>query len=78
MNDVFGHPSILNLQQRPEIQKAVAELRSDESINDILTSGKPMDRSAAMTLLNHPAVLNLVDQPGFMEHADKAMEAAGL
>lgn len=78
MNDVIGHPSILNLQQRPEIQKAVAELRSDESINDILTSGKPMDRSAAMTLLNHPAVLNLVDQPGFMEHADKAMEAAGL
>lgn len=78
MNDVIGHPSILELQQQPEVQKAVAELRSDESINDILTSGKPMNRDAAMTLLNHPAVLNLVDQPGFLEQANKAIEAAGL
>lgn len=78
MNDVIGHPSILQLQQRPEVQQAVADLRSDESINKILTSGKPMDRAAAMTLLNHPAVLNLVDQPGFLEEATKAIEEAGL
>ncbi len=28
-----------------------------------------MDRTMAMTLLSHPAVLELVDQPGFMEEA---------
>jgi uncharacterized membrane protein required for colicin V production len=78
MNDVIGHPSILKLQERPEVQQAVADLRNDESINEILTSGKPMDRSAAMTLLNHPAVLNLVDQPGFIAEATKAIEDAGL
>ena len=78
MNSVIGHPSIIQLQERPEVRRAVAELRSDESINDILTSGQPMNRDAAMTLLNHPAVLNLVDQPGFLEEASKAINEAGL
>ena len=78
INHIIGYPSIIQLQQRPDVQKAVQELRSDQSLNDILTSGKPMDRAAAMTLLQHPAVLNLVDQPGFMEEAAKAIKEAGL
>lgn len=78
INQMMTHPSIVKLQQSRSVQRAVQDLRSDESINQILTSGKPMDRSAAMTLLNHPAVLNLVDQPGFLEEASKAIEEAGL
>ncbi|TWT54286.1 Colicin V production protein [Rubripirellula amarantea] len=78
MNEVIEHPSIRQLQNRPDVREAVAELRGDENLREILTSGKPMDRAAAMTLLSHPAVLNLVDQPGFLDEAKKAIADAGL
>ncbi len=78
MDEVMRHPSILELQRQPEVQEAVHQLRSDPSLNEILTSGKPMDSTAAMTLLNHPAVLNLIDQPGFLEQATQAINDAGL
>jgi uncharacterized membrane protein required for colicin V production len=75
---LLHHPSIEQLQRRPEVRQAMQKLNSDPEIKDILHSGRPMDRTMAMTLLSHPAVLELVDQPGFMEEAAKVMQATNL
>lgn len=78
INGLLHHPSIEQLQRRPEVRHAMQQLHADPEIKDILRSGRPMDRAMAMTLLNHPAVLELVDQPGFMEEATKLLRATSL
>ncbi len=75
---LLEHPSIRQLQQRPEVRRAVQKLTDDPEIQEVLRSGKRMDRSMAMTLLNHPAVMELVDQPEFLEHAARAIESTPL
>lgn len=75
---LLHHPTITELQQRPEVRKAVDKLTSDPEIQQILRSGRKMDRSMAMTLLSHPAVMELIDQPGFLEQASKAIESTRL
>ncbi len=47
---------------------------ADKKIKQILSAGKPLDRAAVMTLLQHPAVLELVDQPGFLAEASRVLE----
>lgn len=66
---LLEHPSIQQLQQRPEVRRVMSELQSDPDVQEILHSGNPMNRQAMMTLMNHPAVLELLDQPGFLEEA---------
>lgn len=78
INEVISHPSIQQLQNSDAVREAVNTLRRDEAIQSILYSGKAMDKSAAMTLLNHPAVLKLVDQPGFVEKANLAIQEIGM
>jgi hypothetical protein len=68
------HPSIQRLQQQPSVKQAVDRVNSDPKIREILDSNQPISRSAAMTLLSHPAVMNLVDQPGFLEEATQAIQ----
>ncbi len=75
---LLHHPSIEQLQRRPEVRQAMQKLNSDPEIREILHSGRSMDRTMAMTLLSHPAVLELVDQPGFMAEAAKVMQATSL
>jgi hypothetical protein len=75
IEELLNHPNIRKLQQRPEIKTLVSKLMDDPGIRDVLRSGKQMNRSMAMTLLNHPAVLELVDQPGFVEAATKAIRS---
>jgi hypothetical protein len=75
---LLHHPSMEQLQRRPEVRQAMQKLNSDPEIKNILHSGRSMDRTMAMTLLSHPAVLELVDQPGFMEEAVKVMQATNL
>lgn len=67
------HPSIRQLQRSPEVQSVVDELWSDPEFNEILRS-RQIDAAAAMKLMNHPAVLRLLDQPGFVERAAEVIE----
>ena len=69
MQDLLNHPAIQDLQQSPEMRRAMTELQKDPEIEEILNSGRPIDGKAVITLMNHPAVLELIDQPGFMEQA---------
>ncbi len=75
---LLNHPSIQQLQRRPEMRTVVKKLNDDPEIRDILRSGRRMDRSMAMALLNHPAVLELVDQPEFIEEAMKVIRGTNL
>ncbi len=78
INGLLQHPAITQLQQQPEMKRAVDSLMSDAEVKRILYSGKALDRAAAITLLNHPAVLELVDQPGFLEQANKIIDESNL
>ena len=71
MNNLLNHPQVEQLKERPETKRAVRELLEDPQIREILSSKSSMDKSTAMTLLNHPAILNLIDQPGFVDAAMK-------
>ncbi len=75
---LLENPNMQELQQRPEIKTAVRKLIDDPQIQDALHSGKPLDWSMAMTLLNHPAVLELVDQPEFVEAAMQAFHSTDV
>lgn len=70
---LLHHPQIRELQERPEMQQLMQKLDEDPEIQKVLYSGKKMDKDMAMSLLNHPAVLELVDQPGFLEEATKVI-----
>jgi len=62
---LLQHPEVRRLQSRPEVQTAVRKVMEDPEIRNALRSGVPMNRSIALTLL--------VDQPGFMAVATKAI-----
>lgn len=66
---LLHHPQIRQLKERPEMQQLMEKLDADPEIQKVLHSGKKMDKDMAMSLLSHPAVLELVDQPGFLEEA---------
>ena len=70
---MLRHPSIRQLQQRPEVKVAMDKLIEEPSIQEILRSQEKMNRSMAMSLLNHPALLELVDQPDFLSAAAKVI-----
>ncbi len=74
IDELIHHPSIEKLQQRAEVQQAVDQLLKDPEVQRILQSGKRLDRAAAMTLMSHPAVLELIDQPGFVEEAYRVIK----
>ena len=78
IDGLLNHSSIQQLQRRPEVQAVVKKLNDDPEIRNILRSGRRMDRSMAMTLFNHPAVLELLDQPGFIEEATKVIRGTDL
>ena len=74
INRVMEHPRVIDLRDSAEVREAVTELKADEKLRSIFESGNPMDKETAMTLLSHPAVMNLVDQPGFLEKAKSAID----
>ncbi|MEM1069479.1 MAG: CvpA family protein [Planctomycetota bacterium] len=68
IQSMLYHPSIRDLQKSPEVQRAVDELHADPEVAQMLRS-QQIDGSMAVKLMNHPALLNLIDQPGFLDRA---------
>lgn len=77
IDDLIHHPSIESLAERPEMKRVIEELTTDPEVQRILQSGQPINRETALTLMNHPAVLELIDQPGFVEEAYRIIQNAG-
>lgn len=66
---LIEHPELKKLRQREEVQVAYERVMQDPRIRSALHSGQRMTKSTALLLLNHPAVLDLIEQPGFVAAA---------
>ncbi len=69
VRQVMRHPSVLELRKDPEMKKAVQGLTGETAIVELMTGKRPFDKSAVGTFLQSDAVLNLIEQPGFLEAA---------
>ncbi len=69
VNALFQQPAIKQLRTRDDVNQAFVKLNEDPEIQKLLNSNKPASKELAVLLLNHPAVLELVDQPEFREAA---------
>jgi hypothetical protein len=78
LHQLLHHPEIIKLQERPEVKRAVDRLMSDTEIKQILDSADTLSGEDAMTLLKHPAVLELIDQPGFLAEANAIIDQTEL
>jgi len=76
MQRLLEHPEVQRLRNDTQMQRVMEELVKDKDINHILHSGKPIDAPAIVVLMNHPSVLKLIDQPGFLETASKVIREA--
>lgn len=80
---VMTHPRIRQMQSRTaefdgsDMRKAVDRLLSDPSVVAYVRNGKPLDQAAAVNLMSHPAFLQLVEQPGFLEEANRIIAEVG-
>jgi len=66
---LMRHPAVMSLRKAPEMKKAVAGLAGEQEIVELMTGKRPFDKQAVGTLLQSDAVLNLIEQPGFLEAA---------
>lgn len=73
---LLDHPEVQRLRNDAQTQQVMQELVGDPEISKILHSGKPIDAPAMVVLMNHPSVLKLIDQPGFLESASKVLQEA--
>ena len=71
---LINDPRIQALQQDTKMQEAIAMLKSDETINEVLRSGGLVDRKKIMAVMNSPVVLHLLDQPGFLAEASTVID----
>ena len=72
VNVLFHQPAIKDLKKREDVSDAIAKLNKDPEIKKLLNSNKPASKELAIKLLNHPAVLDLLDQAEFRDAAMSA------
>ena len=72
VNALFQQPAIKQLKSREDVNNTLAELNQDPEIQKLLNSPKPASKELAVRLLNHPAVLELLDEPEFRAAAISA------
>ncbi len=78
MKQVITHPQIEALQDVPAVQTAITNLKDDEAIQAIFESGEPLDREKLMVLLNNQEIMNLLDEPAFVEQASQIIGELNL
>jgi hypothetical protein len=71
VNELMKHPSLEQLKESPKIRSAIDSLIADPEIQQLLKSGKPVDPLTAMSLMNNPAILQLLDDPNFVIEMSK-------
>lgn len=72
VNALFDQPAIRELKNRDDVTNTFAKLNEDPEIQKLLNSGRPANKELAIKLLNHPAVLDLLDQEEFRDAAMSA------
>ncbi len=74
MKQIVTHPRIKDLQNNPSVQAAISKFEEDDSIQEILSGDEPLDSQKLMALLNSQVVMDLLDEPEFLDEATKIME----
>lgn len=72
VNTLLDQPGIQALRNREDVAEAFAQLNKDPEIQVLLKSNSPASKELAIKLLNHPAVLDLLDQAAFRAAAMSA------
>lgn len=65
VNAMLQQPAIQQLKNREDVNATLAKLNEDPEIQKLLNSNQPASKELAVRLLNHTAVLELLDQPEF-------------
>lgn len=73
LNQLMDSPRLEQLKQRPAIRRALDSLSADAEIQQVLHSGKPIDSQIAMSLMNNPAIVKLLDEPDFVGEIFKVL-----
>ena len=71
-NHLLDQPAIQQLKNREDVAETLAQLNKDPEIQKLLKSNRPASKELAIKLLNHPAVLALLDQATFRAAAMSA------
>ncbi len=78
INRLMESPKLEELKQRPEMRRAMDSLAADTEIQGILRSGKQIDAQAAMSLMNNPTIMKLLDDPSFVGEMSKVLDEFDL
>ncbi|HUG70614.1 MAG TPA: CvpA family protein [Pirellulaceae bacterium] len=73
LNQLMDSPRLEQLKQRPAIRRALDSLIADAEIQQVLHSGKPINSQVAMSLMNNPAIVKLLDEPDFVSEISKVL-----
>lgn len=73
LNQLMQSPKIEELKQQPAMRQALDSLAADAEIQEVLRSGKPMDSTTAMSLMNNPTIMKLLEEPGFIGEMSKVL-----
>jgi len=63
LNQLVESNELAQLQQDPSILQAIDELREDPQVRSFFESGKPVDHQAALSFLDNPSIMKLLNQP---------------
>ena len=77
VKNLLHHPSLLELKAQPEFKSAIDGLLSDPEIVELFKTKQNFTPAAFGTLLQNEAVLQLLDQPGFLKIAREIIVADG-
>jgi hypothetical protein len=71
---MLANPEMLRLKADPRIQRSIRALQTDPEISKLLRGDRPLDTSAIIVLMDNQKLLELLDQPGFIESARRALK----
>jgi len=69
LKQIINSPRFAALADQPELLEAIEKLKADATIGAILESNEPYDVLDYEVIFNSPAVLELLDSPGFIAEA---------
>ncbi len=61
------------LRSKSEVRHAIESLAQDPQLRKLAESGKPLDKQTALSLLNHPGIAKLLEQPDLMRQLSEAL-----
>jgi uncharacterized membrane protein required for colicin V production len=70
---IAEHPALTRLQEKPSVRAALETLANDPELREIAVSGKAMTGETAWSLLDNPAIANLLTQPELLRDIAQAI-----